>query len=71
MANAVAIHNALVRDFPDLAAALYEPLPYDFRGEQKDGAQPFYTVPGFTEHDGRLFVRLIPPYIHASQRHAQ
>jgi hypothetical protein len=71
VANAVAIHNALVRDFPDLAAALYEPLPYDFRGEQKDGAQPFYTVPGFTEHDGRLFVRLIPPYIHASQRHAQ
>jgi alpha-ketoglutarate-dependent taurine dioxygenase len=70
VANAVAIHNTLVRDLPELAAALYEPLPYDFRGEQREGAQPFYTVPGFTEHDGRLFVRLIPPYIYASQRHA-
>jgi alpha-ketoglutarate-dependent taurine dioxygenase len=69
VANAVAIHNTLVREFPELAEAMYEPLPYDFRGEQKDGSKPFYTVPGFTEHDGRLFVRVIPPYILASQRH--
>ena len=26
-------------------------------------------MPGFTEHDGRLFVRFIPQYILASQRH--
>jgi alpha-ketoglutarate-dependent taurine dioxygenase len=70
VANAVAIHNTMVRECPELAAALYEPLPYDTRGEQKDGAKPFYTVPGFTEHHGRLYVRLIPPYIYASQRHA-
>ena len=69
MANAVAIHNQLVRDRPDLAAALYEPLPYDTRGEQADGAQAFYSVPAFTEHAGRLFVRFIPQYILASQRH--
>jgi hypothetical protein len=70
VANAVAIHNQMVRDRPELAAALYEPLPYDTRGEQADGTRPFYTVPGFTEHAGRLFVRFIPPYIWASQRHA-
>ena len=69
MANAVAIHNQLVRERPDLAAALYEPMPYDTRGEQAEGAQAFYAVPGFTEHDGRLFVRFIPQYILASQRH--
>jgi hypothetical protein len=69
VANAVAIHNQLVRERPDLAAALYEPMPYDTRGEQAEGAQAFYAVPGFTEHDGRLFVRFIPQYILASQRH--
>ncbi|HEX4490188.1 MAG TPA: TauD/TfdA family dioxygenase [Acidimicrobiia bacterium] len=70
VANAVAIHNALVRERPDLAALLYEPLPYDLRGEEKDGTRPFFTIPAFTEHHGRLFVRFIPPYIYASQRHA-
>ena len=71
VANAVAIHNHLVRTRPDLAAALYEPLPYDARGEQADGAPAFYSVPAFTEHAGRLFVRFIPQYILASQRHPE
>ena len=71
VANSVAMHNELVRTRPDLAAALYEPLPYDFRGEQAPGKKPFYLVPAFTEWGGRLFVRLITPYVLASQRHAQ
>jgi len=70
VANAVAIHNHMVRTCPELAAALYEELPYDTRGEQAKGASAFYTVPGFTEHADRLFVRFIPQYILASQRHA-
>jgi hypothetical protein len=69
VANAVAIYNELLRERPDLAAALHEPLPWDYRGEQPDGGAPFYTRPVFTEHDGRLFVRFIPGYIKASQRH--
>jgi hypothetical protein len=71
VANAVSLHNLLVREHPDLAAALYAPLPYDFRGEQKEGGRPFYLVPGFTEWGERLFMRLIPPYIFASQRHPE
>jgi hypothetical protein len=70
VANAVAIHNEMVRDAPNLAAALYEPLPYDLRGEEADGARPFFMIPAFTEHGARLFVRFIPAYIYASQRHA-
>ncbi len=70
VSNAVRAHNALVETRPDLAAALYEPLPYDFRGEQRDGAKPYYTLPAFTEHRDRLFVRYIRPFIQASQRHA-
>jgi hypothetical protein len=69
VANSVKIHNQMVRETPELAAELYQPQPNDFRGEQPPGQPGWYTVPVFTEWDGRLFVRCIPPYILASQRH--
>jgi hypothetical protein len=69
VANSVAIHNAMVAERPDLAAELYNSLPYDFRGEQPPGGKPYYMVPVFTNWHGRLFVRCITPYILASQRH--
>ncbi len=71
VANVVAIYNELVATRPDLVAALYDALPYDFRGEQPDGAKPYYSFPVFTEHDGRLFTRFIPQYVRASQRHPE
>ncbi|MDE2463857.1 MAG: TauD/TfdA family dioxygenase [Alphaproteobacteria bacterium] len=71
VANAVAIHNDLLATRPDLVAALYEALPYDFRGEQPEGSKPFYSFPVFTAFKERLFVRFIPHYIRASQRHAE
>jgi hypothetical protein len=58
-----------VRTRPDLAAVLYEPQPYDLRGEQAPGARPWYLFPVFTEHNDRFFIRFIPAYIRASQRH--
>lgn len=67
--NVVAIHNELVRTRPDLARALYEPQPYDFRGEEPVGGRGWYTVPVFTRLGDRLFARYIRPYILASQRH--
>jgi hypothetical protein len=67
--NSVALHNALVRERPDLAAELYKPQPYDMRGEHAPGRQGWYALPVFTAHGGRLFIRLISAYIHASQRH--
>lgn len=69
IANSVSIHNRLVREERALAAELYRPQPYDYRGEQAAGRPGWYTVPVFTEWEGRLFVRCIPPYILASQRH--
>jgi len=69
VANAVGAYNKLVESEPELAAVLFDGLPYDFRGEQRDGATPFYHVPVFSEHGDRLFVRYIRPYIEASQRH--
>jgi hypothetical protein len=71
VASSVTIHNRLVRESPELAAELYQPQPYDFRGEQPPGSLPYYALPVFTEWSGRLFVRCIPPYIFASQRHPE
>lgn len=68
--NSVALHNDLVRERPDLAEALYAPQPYDMRGENAPGKRGWYEMPVFTDHGGRLFIRLIAAYIHASQRHA-
>jgi len=70
VANAVSIHNELVRSQPGLAAALYDEFAYDFRGEQQEGHKPWYTMPLFSERKGRLFVRYIRPYILAARRHA-
>ena len=70
VANAVSIHNDLVSDDPELAAALYEPLPYDLRGEQAPGARSWYLMPVFGRRGDRLFVRYIRPYISSSRRHA-
>lgn len=69
VSNSVRIHNRLVRERPDLAEVLYEPYPYDFRGEQAEGGRAFYSLPVFSEWEDRLFVRCIPGYIWASQRH--
>lgn len=67
--NSVTLHNRLVRTRPDLAAELYNPQPYDFRGEQPPGGRAWYEMPVFTRWGDRLFVRLIGGYIAASQRH--
>ena len=40
-------------------------------GEQPAGGANFYMRSVFTEHDGRLFVRFVPQYIKASQRHPE
>jgi hypothetical protein len=68
--NSVSLHNQLVRERPDLAAELYKPQPFDYRGEQAPGKPGWYLMPVFTQHAGRIFIRLITPYILASQRHA-
>lgn len=69
VANAVLAHNEMVRTRPDLAAVLYQPVIYDFRGEEQPGRAPTYEVPVFMRHGDRLFVRYIRPYIESARRH--
>jgi len=69
ISNALLCHNLLVESAPELAGVLYGGLPYDYRGEQADGSKPYYTVPAFSRKNDRLFVRYIPQFVLASQRH--
>lgn len=71
IANAVAIHNHMVETRPDLAEALYQPLPWDFRGEEQPGTAPYYMNAPFTEHDGGFYLFCVPHYIRTSQRHEE
>jgi hypothetical protein len=69
VANALGIHNDLVRSEPELAAELYGPFPYDLRGEQAPGSRSWYQMPIFNRRADRLYVRYIRPYIDSSRRH--
>jgi alpha-ketoglutarate-dependent taurine dioxygenase len=69
VANAVLAHNEMVRTRPELAAVLYQPMIYDYRGEEQPGHAPTYELPVFTRHRDRLFVRYIRPYIESARRH--
>jgi len=70
VANAVTIHNQLVRETPELAAEMYGGFTYDYRGEEGPGQRPWYTMPAFSRWGERLFVRYIRPYIRSARRHA-
>ena len=70
IANAVAIHNEMVRLRPDLVAELYKPQPFDFRGEQPRGAMAWYPMPVSPNGASAYFVRFIQPYILEAQRHS-
>ncbi|WP_291209352.1 TauD/TfdA family dioxygenase [Hyphomonas sp.] len=69
VANIAAIYNTMIEKRPDLVAALYQDLPWDYRGEEPPGGKPYYMRSIFTEHDGRLFCRFVPHYVKSSQRH--
>jgi len=70
VANVVTIYNQTAEPRPGLLLALFEALPWDFRGEEPGGGRPYYMRTMFTEHGGRLFRRFVPPCIKSSQRHA-
>lgn len=66
--SSVAIHNDILARRPDLAAVLYGTFYVDRRGEEADGALPYYLTPIFNVHRGRMFNRYNRTYIQSAQR---
>jgi len=52
--SALTVHNVIREERPDLLEVLYQPFNLDWRGEEPQGEQPWYTCPMFSEHDGRV-----------------
>ena len=63
VANAVSIHNELVRTAPDLAAELYEPFAYDMRGEEKAG-HPALVPDAGVHAEGAPALHALHPALH-------
>lgn len=62
--------NEIRRARPDLAAVLLEPIATDRRGEVAPGEQPFFMIPVFNWHQGRMSAIYHRPYIESAQRFA-
>lgn len=69
IASASAVYNELLSRRPDLAARLFEPIPFDLRNEQAAGAAPYAEVAPCAFADGRLWTFYISDYFRSVARH--
>lgn len=63
-----AIYNEMLDRAPELAAALFEPIATDRRGEVPPGADPYFTIPVLSWFEGALTVVYQRQYIESAQR---
>lgn len=71
LVSAIAIHNEMMQERPDLLKELYKPFYIDRRGElgrEDEGDDPYYAMPIFSYHKGLVSTRYIRGYIMSSQR---
>jgi hypothetical protein len=70
LTSALTIHNVLRAERPDLLEALYGTFHIDWRGEEPQGEAPFFSLPMFSECDGRVTARINSlPYYESAARH--
>lgn len=70
LVSSTTLYNTLRARRPDLAARLFEPLATDRRGEVPAGAKPYFEIPVFNWHAGRLSAIYQRQYIDSAQRFA-
>jgi alpha-ketoglutarate-dependent taurine dioxygenase len=63
-----AVWNEMRARRPDLLRLLTEPLATDRRGEVPEGANPWFEIPVFALHDGRVSMQYQRQYIDSAQR---
>lgn len=70
LVSSVTLYNEMRKRRPDLAAALFEPLATDRRGEVPENAKPYFEIPVFNWHAGHLSAIYQRQYIDSAQRFA-
>ncbi|KAK9803616.1 hypothetical protein WJX72_005474 [[Myrmecia] bisecta] len=66
-----AVHNELLQRAPELASELAQPLFLDRKNEIPAGKGPFYKMPVFNYHKGRLIAFYENSFYQAAQRHPE
>lgn len=69
LVSSIAIHNDLVRSGNKLVAELYQNLPFDARGEEKNGYDPWYLLPIYNVLGENLYTHFVSSYIFSSQNY--
>ena len=68
--SALTVHNVLREERPDLLQALYGQFHIDWRGEEPPGEKGFFTLPMFSECNGKVTTRINSlPYYESAVRH--
>ena len=68
IASSMTLYNEVRARRPDLLPALFEPFPTDRRGEVPEGMQPWFEMPIFHWHAGRLTCIYVRQYIESAQQ---
>jgi hypothetical protein len=68
LVSAATVYNQMLARNADLAAALFEPVATDRRGEVPDGCEPWFTIPVLSWYDDQLTVLYQRQYIDSAQR---
>jgi Taurine catabolism dioxygenase TauD, TfdA family len=68
LVSSVTVFNELRRRRSDLARVLFEPIETDRRGEVSSGQRPYFRIPVFNWHAGRLTTIYHRPYIESARR---
>jgi Taurine catabolism dioxygenase TauD, TfdA family len=68
LASSMTVYNEVLARQPDLMPALFEPFPTDRRGEVPEGMKPWFDIPMFHRHAGRLSSIYVRQYIESAQR---
>ncbi|MFN0301346.1 MAG: TauD/TfdA family dioxygenase [Burkholderiales bacterium] len=68
IASSMTLYNEVRARRPDLLPALFEPFPTDRRGEVPEGMKPWFDMPIFHWHAGRLTCIYVRQYIDSAQK---
>ena len=68
LVSTLTIYNEMRRTRPDLVRALFDPIATDRRGEVAAGQKPYFEIPVFNWHQGRLTGIYQRQYINSAQR---
>jgi hypothetical protein len=71
IASSVTIHNEMLAHRPDLVDTLAQPFFVDRKGEIPAGKRPYYQLPVFNYHAGRLTTIYARDFIEGAQRFAE